>query len=374
MYFELTPEQKQWQKLAREFAEKELAPIAAEVDEKDEFPKGLLKKMAQPPYEFLAAPIPKKYGGKEIGIVNTCLIIEELAAKLPVVVVLMELSHVGSTVLGYASEELRAKYLPKVARGDGAWAFGLTEPGVGSDLANLKTTAELVNNEWVINGRKHYMSMAHMAVGCLIMARTPNGVSAFLVDPSNPGFKVVERVPCMGLRGHQDEGVELTNCRVPKGNLIGEEGKGLKVALATLNESRTTLCSGFIGLARSAYEASVKYAKARQSMGKPLAEHQAIRFPLAEIAGEIEAARLLTLKAAWLIDNHKPHRAETSMAKAFASDVLLKAANLGVQVHGGFGCTKRYPVERYYRDARIWVFAQGAPEVQKEIVAREIFK
>jgi len=374
MFFTLTPEQKEWQRLAREFAEKELAPIAAEVDEKDEFPPGLLKKLAQPPHDFLAAPIPKKYGGREIGILATCVIIEELAAGLPVAVVLMELSHVAATVLGFASEELRNKYLPRVAGGEGAWAYGLTEPGTGSDLASLQTRAELVGNEWVINGRKRYMSMAHIAIGTLVMARTAKGISAFLVDPTNPGFKVVEKIPCIGLRGHQDEGVVLDNCRVPKGNLIGEEGKGLKIALSTLNESRTTLCAGFVGLARVAHEAAIKFAKGRDSFGKPLAEHQAIRFPLVEVAAEIEAARLLTYKAAWLIDNGLPHRAETSMAKAFSSEVLLKATNLGVHVHGGFGCTKRYPVERYFRDARIWVFAQGSPEIQKEVVAREIFK
>jgi len=286
----------------------------------------------------------------------------------------MEITHVAPSWLSRCSKEDRDKYLPKIAKGQGIGAFAQTEPGAGSDPKSLKTEAVLDGDEWVLNGRKRYVSFGHEAIYIVVMARTEKGVSAFLVDGEVEGMSVVEKIPCLGLRGHQDEEMEFKDCRIPKRNLIGEEGKGLRLALATLTETRTTLCAGFVGLATGALNAAIEYAKVRESFGKKIAEHQAIRFSLSEMAAEIEAARLLTYKAAWLIDNGQVSRKATSMAKIVASDVVLKATNMGVHVHGGFGCTKRFPVERYFRDARIWIFAQGSPEIQKEIVAREILK
>lgn len=372
--FNITQEQEELQKLAREFAEKELAPVAAEIDDMDVFPMELLKKMGSPPYEFLSIPISKEYGGRGLGVLATCLVNEVLAAACATAVVLMEMTHLAPTWLSHASEEDRNKYLPKIARGEGIGAFAQTEPGAGSDPKSLKTEAVLDGDQWVINGWKRYVSFGHEAMYIVVMARTEKGVSAFLVDTETKGINVVERVPCIGLRGHQDEEIEFKDCRIPKQNLIGVEGKGLRLALATLTETRTTLCAGFVGLATGALNEAIKYAKVRESFGKPIAEHQAIRFSLSELAAEIEAARLLTYKAAWLVDSGQTSRKATSMAKIVASDVVLKATNLGVHVHGGFGCTKRFPVERFFRDARIWVFAQGSPEIQKEIVAREILK
>ncbi len=372
--FSLTDEQEALQERAREFAQTELAPVAAEIDEKDVFPMELLRKMGSPPYEFLPIPIPKEYGGRGLGILATCLVNEVLSATCATAVVLMEMTHLAPTWLSHASEEDRNRYLPKIARGEGIGAFAQTEPGAGSDPKNLRTEAVSDGDQWVINGWKRYVSFGHEAIYIVVMARTEKGVSAFLVDAKTKGIDVVERVPCIGLRGHQDEEIEFKDCRIPKQNLIGVEGKGLRLALGTLTETRTTLCAGFVGLATGALDAAVKYAKVRESFGKPIAEHQAIRFSLSEMATSIEAARLLTYKAAWLIDNGQTSRKATSMAKVLASDVVLKATNLGVHVHGGFGCTKRFPVERFFRDARIWVFAQGSPEIQKEIVAREILK
>jgi alkylation response protein AidB-like acyl-CoA dehydrogenase len=372
--FNLSREQEELQKLAKEFAEKELAPVAAEIDETDVFPRELLRKMGSPPYDFLSIPIPKQYGGKGLGVLATCLVNEVLAAVCATSVVLMEMSHLAPTFLAHASEEDRDRYLPKIARGEGVGAFAQTEPGAGSDPKSLNTKAVLDGDEWVINGRKRYVSFGHEAIHLVVMARTVKGVSAFLVDGKTKGINIVERVSCIGLRGHQDEEIEFRNCRIPKQRLLGIEGKGLHISLGTLTETRTTLCAGFVGLATGALNAAIKYAKVRESFGKPIAEHQAIRFSLSEMATGIEAARLLTYKAAWLIDNGQTSRKATSMAKVLASDVVLKATNLGVHVHGGFGCTKRFPVERFFRDARIWVFAQGSPEIQKEIVAREILK
>jgi len=372
--FNITKEQVELQDRAVEFAEKELAPLAYEIDEKDVFPMELLKKMGSSPYEFLSLPIPREYGGRGQGVLATCLVNEVLACACATAVVLMEMAHLAPSFLSHASEEARNRYLPAIARGDAIGAFAQTEPGAGSDPKNLKTTAVTDGDHWIINGRKRYVSFAHEAAYMIVMARTEKGVSAFLMDTNTEGIEIVERIPCIGLRGHQDEEVEFRDCRIPNENLLGVEGKGLHISLGVLTETRTTLCAGFVGLATGALNEAIKYARVRKSFGKPIAEHQAIRFSLSEVAAEIEAARLLTYKAAWLIDNGQTSRKATSMAKVMASDVLLKATNLGVHVHGGFGGTKRYPVERFFRDARIWVYAQGSPEIQKEIVARELFK
>lgn len=372
--FDITPEQEEMQELAKEFAERELAPLSFEIDEKDVFPMDLLKKMGSPPYEFLSIPIPEEYGGRGLGVLATCLVNEVLAAACATAVVLMEMAHLAPTFLSHSSEEDKNKYLPKIAKGEAIGAFAQTEPGAGSDPKNLKTKAVLDGDQWVINGRKRYVSFGHEAIYMIVMARTEKGVSAFLVDGNTKGINILERVSCIGLRGHQDEEIQFSDCRIPKQKLLGIEGKGLHISLGVLTETRTTLCAGYVGLATAALNEAVKYAKVRKSFGKAIGEHQAIRFSLSEIAAEIEAARLLTHKAAWLIDQGQTSRKATSMAKLVASDVLLKATNLGVHVHGGFGCTKRFPVERYFRDARIWVFAQGSPEIQKEIVAREILR
>jgi len=285
----------------------------------------------------------------------------------------MELAHSAPIWLNRAGEKGKKKFLPAIIRGEGTGTFALTEPNTGSDPSSLTTTAELVGDQWVLNGRKRYASLASESLYTIVIARTKVGVSAFLVERGTPGFEVIEKIPTLGLKGHQDEEVLLKDCRIPKENLIGEEGKGLRIALEALNETRTSLCAGYIGVARAALEAAVKRAKERKSFGQTLAEHQAIRFPLAEVATDIEAARLLTYQAAWLIDNGQPHRKETSMAKHFAAQTVIKATDLAMKVYGGFGCTKREPVERYMRDARTWIYAQGSPEIMKEIIARSLF-
>jgi alkylation response protein AidB-like acyl-CoA dehydrogenase len=293
---------------------------------------------------------------------------------------LIEMAGLGTTaLLSGGSEAQKAKYLPPVVRGEGFACFALTEPGAGSDAAAIESRAERVEDGYVLNGRKRYASFAHLAEYTIVFAKTDptkgaRGISAFVVPRGTPGFKVMERIPCIGMRGHQDEEISLENCRLPRENLIGEEGKGLRYALGTLDETRTTLTCGFIGLARAAFEEAVKFAKARKTFGQSIAGYQAIGFPLADLAAEIEAARLLAYKAAWLADRGVRHTAETAAAKAFASQLLIKATNLAVEVHGGFGGTRRFPVERMLRDARIWVFAQGAPNIMRLIVARELFK
>ncbi len=383
--FELTIEQEETKRQAYEFACQEIAPLAAEIDEKDDsaLVLSIHKKMAQPPYRYTGIWIPEKYQGNPRSLLENCIITEELAAGglSGIGVVIVEVLGVGLVmpILIGGSEEQKSKYLPLIARGEAFGSFGLTEPGIGSDAAALRTRAVLQNNEYVLNGRKRYQSFAHVADFNVIFAKTDpekgaKGVSAFIVPKGTPGFNVIEKVPCMGLRGHQDEEVELRDCRIPKENLIGEEGKGLRYALGTLDKTRTSLTGGFIGLARAALEEAVKFARARKVFGQPISEFQGIGFPLTEVAIGIEAARLLTYKAAWLSDKGERHTAETAAAKAFTSELLLKATNVAMDVHGGFGGTKRFPIERILRDARIWVFAQGAPNIMKIIVMRDLFK
>lgn len=370
--FELTAEQKKWQEMAREFASKHAAPRMVKIDETQEPPFDLLKKMAAPPYSFTSVPIPKEDGGLGLGILMTCIINEELATACPPLVLFMELVHMAPTLLGMAGPRWKKKFLPGVIAGDSFPAFALTEPDTGSDPSSMTATAELVGNEWVLKGRKRFTSHAADAAYTIVMARTRAGISAFLVEHGTPGFNVIDKIPTIGLGGHRDEEILLDNCRIPKENLVGEEGKGLRVALGALNECRTTLCSGFIGVARVAHELAVKHVKERKTFGRTLAEHQALRFPLAELARDIDAARLLTYRAAWMIDNGMRHRKETAMAKDFAAQTVINATDLAMKVYGGYGCTKREPVERLLRDARTWIYAQGSPEMMKEIVAREI--
>ncbi|MFA4910127.1 MAG: acyl-CoA dehydrogenase family protein [Desulfobacteria bacterium] len=379
--FDLTTEQEEIKRQAGEFGKREVAPIAAEIDEKDEMPWDLIKKMGQSPHRYMAMYIPKEYDGTAWPILDICIAAEEItyASQSAMAGMLMEAPGLApTTILAGGNEEQKKKYVAPVARGEAFGAFGLTEPGVGSDASALETVAEIKNGKYVLNGRKRYMSFAHAADWGVVMAKTDpsrgaRGISAFVIEKGTPGYSVIEKVPTMGCRGHQDEEVLFKDCVLPKEQLVGEEGKGLKYALSTLDETRTTLAAGFVGLTRAALEEAVKYAKSRHAFGHPIGEYQMVSFSLGDIATEIEAARLLVYKAAILADRKVKHSAETASAKAFASQLLLKATNLAVEVHGGFGCTKRHPVERMFRDARTWVFAQGAPYVQRLINARSLF-
>jgi butyryl-CoA dehydrogenase len=379
--FDLTPEQEEIKEEAGEFAQRVIAPRAAEIDKTDEFPWDVWKKMGEEPYRYPGMHIPEEYDGHPRNLFDIILIVEEVAVrgKSPICGALLEIAGLGTVaVVEGGNEEQKQKYLPPVAKGETMGCFSLTEPGTGSDASGIRCRAERDGDEYVINGRKRYTSLAHEASYIILFAVTdPNkgskDVSAFIVPTDTPGFSVLERVKCIGLRGHQDEEILFKDCRIPKENLLGEEGNGLHYALASLDETRTTLTAGFIGLARACLDAAVEYAKTRESFGKPLFHRQALSFPLAEIATEIDAARLLNYKAAWLHDCGKKHTVETAKAKTLATKAMLDAANMAIEVHGGFGCTERHPVERFYRDARIWSFAQGTPQVMKFIITRDLF-
>ncbi|HEX4922646.1 MAG TPA: acyl-CoA dehydrogenase family protein [Bdellovibrionales bacterium] len=378
--FQLTAEQEAYRKSVAEFSARYIAPKAREMDSSDTLPKGIWKEFGNQGYP--AMPIPKKYGGTERSVLEQAIMMEEVTANghAPVVIALLEAAALcsGAVLIG-GNEKQKSTWLPEVAKGNINSAFALTEPGVGSDPANMHTTAVRDGDGYVLNGAKRYVSFAGISDFVMVFAKTDpsagaKGVTAFMVETSRPGFKIVDAIPCIGLRGHQDEEVELHDVRVPLFNRVGEEGQGLKIALQTLDKTRTTLCGGFIGLARASLDAAVWYGQNRLSFGKPLGEYQALRFPMAEAEMKIEAARWLTWKACWTADQGKPHSLETAHAKLAASQAMLFAADTAFTVYGGFGGTQKYTVERYYRDAKIWSFAQGSPEIMTEIIARNLLK
>ncbi len=379
--FTLTKHQEKIKAEAAEFGRTVIAPRAEEIDRTDKLPMDIWAAMGKRPYRYPGMHVPEEYGGYPRPLQDIIIIIEELTAagKSAVCAAMMESCGLGvMTLVNHGSEELKQKYLPVTAGGMRMGAFSLTEPGTGSDASGLSCLARKDGDGYTINGRKRYTSFTHQSSHIILFAVTDpskgaRGISAFVVPTDTPGFMVLERIECIGLRGHQDEELELKNCRIPKGNLIGEEGRGLSYALESLDETRTTLIAGFIGLARACLDESVKYAKTRATFGKELFHRQALSYPLAEIAAEIDAARLLNFQAAWLHDHGKRHTIETAKAKVVATKVMLDAANMAVEVYGGFGCTKRHIVERLYRDARIWSFAQGTSQIMKYIITRELF-
>ncbi|MBI2958286.1 MAG: acyl-CoA dehydrogenase family protein [Chloroflexi bacterium] len=374
--FELSEEQKRMQCLAKEFGEKELRPIAAEVDEKDQFSWEVWRKMAQPPYRLPHIYVPREYGGLGMGFLTAAVVVEEIGYYLPSYAAAME--QIGLNVLIAAgTDEQKRTVLPRII--DGAelgLTLALTEPGAGSDTSAIETTIEKDGGEFVINGRKRYASFGNLR-NSIVVGKAPylgpNAVNAVIVERDTPGFTVAEVIPCMGVRGHQDIELSLKNVRVPLKNLVGKEGEGLRAALGVMDNTRATVAAGYLGLARASLDAVILRGKNRIVFGRPLAENQAISFEAAEVASLIESARLLIWKACLLGDKGIEHRKETAMAKVMAADAVLKAANLAVRTYGGIGCSKRFPVERYYRDARTWTFAQATPEVLKLVIARGLF-
>jgi alkylation response protein AidB-like acyl-CoA dehydrogenase len=381
MDFKLNPEQEAFRKKVFTFASKEIAPKARTLDKQDEMPREIWKLFAREGYT--AMPIAKKYGGTEQGLLEQAIMMEEVTAggHSPVCIALLEAAALFCQAVNIAgTEEQKKKWLPEVAKGNINAAFALTEPGVGSDPANLATVARREGDHYILNGEKRYVSFGSISDMIMVFCRTgkpedgAKGVSAIMVETNRPGFKIAEKIPCIGLRGHQDEEIILENVKVPVFNRIGEEGQGLKIALTTLEKTRTTLCGGFIGLARASLDAAIWYAQNRPSFGKPLGEYQAHRFPMAEVEMEIEAARMLTWYAAKIDDSGKSHAVETARAKLAATRAMIHAADVAFTIYGGFGGTQKYVVERYYRDAKIWSYAQGSPEIMTEVVARNLMK
>ncbi len=378
MNFDLTEEQRLWRKSVHEFVEKEVRPKAREVDEKNEFNWDAVRKMG--PLGLLGLNIPEAYGGAGVDAVSAAIAIEEIGWGCgSTALAIAAHNGLGTTpIVLYGSEELKKKWLARVAGGKGKLgALALTEPGAGSDLRGVTTRAIKDGNEWVINGTKMWTTNASIAEYIITLVRTDaaggaRSLSMILVPTDAQGLKIGPPEKKMGLHGSPTHAVTYEEVRVPLGNLIGEEGHGLNQTLTTLDGGRISIGAISVGLAQAAYEYAVAYAKERRAFGQRIADFQAIQWMLADAATEIEAARMLIYKAAWHKDHGHGFMKEAAMAKLFATEMAERVCRNAIQIHGGYGYSSEYPVERIYRDARLMTIGEGTSEIQRMVIARAV--
>jgi len=377
MDFSLTEDQKMLKTMLRDFATRELEPIAAQIDETAEFPAEQVKKIAD--LGLMGLTIPEEYGGSGKGMVDFCIAVEELARASAAVASYfrISLSLAIPPIAMYGNDEQKRRWLVPHANGEKLACYALTEAGAGSDPAALETTATKKGDGYVLNGNKLFISIGAEAEIIVVFATIDKslrhrGVTAFVVEKGTPGFSVGKHEDKMGFRGLSATELVFEDCFVPKENLLGEEGKGFRIALEALDESRVTVGAEAVGIAQAAFEAAVSYAKDRQQYGRRIADFQAIQWMLADMATQIEAARLLNYQAAYLHDQGLPYIKESAMAKVFASEVSSFVTNKAIQIHGGYGYTKDYPVERYLRDAKLTEIYEGTSEMMRMTIARAI--
>jgi len=379
MNFQFTEEQLMIKETARKFAVEELAPKASERDEKEEFPHEEIKKLAE--LGFMGMMTSEKYGGAGLDTISYVLAMEEISKVDASVGVIMSVNNslVCWPIETFGTEEQKLKYLPRLARGELLGAFCLSEPEAGSDASNQRTTATRDGNFYILNGTKNFITNGVYANILIVFAQTDKekgskGISAFIVEKDLPGVIVTKKEKKLGIRSSDTAQIVFEDCKVPAVNRLGDEGMGFKIAMTTLNGGRIGIAAQALGIAQASLEASIKYAKERKTFGKFLAEHQAIQFKIADMATKIEAARLLTLFAAWKKDRGERYVKEASMAKLFASQIAVEAALEAVQIHGGYGYIKDFPVERYLRDSKITEIYEGTSEIQRIIIARELLE
>jgi len=379
MDLQFTEEQKLIQKMTRDFAEKELAPLAAHLDETGEVPFDNLKKMGELGLMGLTAP--EEWGGGGADTVSYCIAIEELskACASTSIVMAVQNSLVNYIIARFGTDEQKEKYLRKLVTGEYIGAFALTEPEAGSDAAALRTTAVRDGDYYVINGTKHFITNGAFADVIVLFAMTDKtkrhrGITAFLVEKGTPGFTVGKEENKMGIRGTNTNELIFEDCRVPVANRLGEEGMGFKIAMIALDAGRIGVGAQAVGIAQAAFDAALEYAKTREQFGGPIAQLQAIQWMLADMATRIEAARLLVYKAALKKDSGERYTKEAAMAKLFASETAAFVVDCAVQIHGGYGYMKEYPVERYYRDARITRIYEGTSEIQRLVIANQLLR
>jgi alkylation response protein AidB-like acyl-CoA dehydrogenase len=379
MYFNLTEEQLMIRQAARDFAQTELKPGVIERDEHQKFPAEQVKKLGE--LGFLGMMVDPQYGGSGMDSISYVLVMEELS-KIDAsasVVVSVNNSLVCYGLEHFGTEEQKRKYLVPLAKGEKIGAFCLSEPEAGSDATSQHTTAIDMGDYYLLNGTKNWITNGGTASTYLVIAQTDagkksHGINALIVEKGMEGFTVGPKENKLGIRGSDTHSLMFTDVKVPKENRIGEDGFGFRFAMKTLEGGRIGIASQALGIASGAYELALQYAKERKTFGKALAEHQSIQFKLADMATEIEAARLLCLKAAWLKDNGQPYAQASSMAKLFASEVAMKTTIEAVQIHGGYGFVKEYHVERLMRDAKITQIYEGTSEIQKIVISREVLK
>jgi len=379
MEFELSEEQQQIKMSVREFAEAEIAPHVMEWDESQHFPIELQPKMAD--LGFLGVIFPEEYGGAGMGYVEYATIIEELS-RVDGSVGISVAAHnslCSNHIFKYGSEDQKKKFLTPLASGAHLGAWGLTEPSAGSDASGTKSTAVRTDGGWIVNGSKNFITHAIHADTCVAMAVTDRaqrskGISAFIFEKGRQGFSPSKKENKLGLRASETASVVFEDCFVPDENLLGEEGNGFVNAMEILDGGRISIAALAVGIAQGAFESAVRYAKERQQFGKPISEFQAIQFKLATMATQIDAARLLMYRAASLKDQGKKTTKESSMAKLFASEISVEVCEEAIQIHGGYGYTKDYPAEKYWRDSKLCTIGEGTSEIQRIIIAREVLR
>ena len=377
MKLELSDEQRMIQSLAREFAEQEVKPIAAECDREARFPHATVKRMGE--LGLLGIPVPEKWGGAGTDIVAYVLALEEVAVACAshAVVMSVNTSLVCDPLGRFGTPEQQERFLMPLASGRGLGCFALTEPQAGSDARNQATLARVDGDHYVLDGRKLFVTNGRESTVALVFAQTDpakahHGISAFLVEKGTPGFLVPKVEDKLGLRASDTAEFVFEGCRVPAANRLGAEGAGFTIAMKALDGGRIGIAAQAVGIARAALEASVRYARERRSFGVPIGQHQMIQWMLADMATSVDAARLLLWRAATLKDRGRPYGPASSMAKLFASETAMKVTTDAIQVHGGYGYIKDYPVERFFRDAKITQIYEGTSQIQRLVIAREI--
>jgi hypothetical protein len=379
MEFDFTPEQLQLRKSVREFAEQEIRPHVLQWDEEEIFPLEVIKKAGQ--LGFLGAIFPEELGGSALGYIEYSIIIEELSRIDPSVglIVAAHSSLCSNHIFVAGSDEQRRKYIPKLSSGEWIGSWSLTESESGSDAGGMRTKAVKDGAGWVLNGSKVFTTNAGYADVCVAMAVTEraasqHGVSAFILEKGVPGFQFGKKENKLGMRASATGEVIFTDCRVPESQLVGKQGEGFVDSLRILDGGRISIAALSVGTAQGAYEAALKYSKVRKQFGRPISEFQSIQNKLADMATEIDAARLLTYRAGWMKDRGQRVTKESSMAKLFASEIAVRATNEALQIHGGNGFIKDYPVEKLYRDVKLCTIGEGTSEIQRLVIARQLLK
>jgi alkylation response protein AidB-like acyl-CoA dehydrogenase len=380
MGFDLTEEQQQVKRSVREFAEAEIKPHLMEWDEDQRLPRELFTKMSA--IGLMGVLFPEEYGGAGMGYVEYATVIEEIA-RVDGSVGLSLAAHNSlctNHIFQYGSEAQRKKYVTPLARGEKIGAWGLTEPGSGSDASGMKTTAARRDGDqagWTINGSKNFITHGISADICVVIAITnremrSRGVSAFVVERGTKGFIAGKKENKLGMRASETASIIFEDCWIPEENLIGEAGRGFVNAMQVLDGGRISIAALALGIAQGAYESALKYSQERKQFGQPIFDFQGIQFKLADMATQIDAARLLTLRAAWMKDNKRQTTKESAMAKLYASEIAVRVAEEAIQIHGGYGYTKDYPPEKYWRDSKLCTIGEGTSEVQRLVIARQL--
>ncbi len=379
MNFELSKEQEMIRDVVREFAEKEAKPIAAEIDVDGRFPSETVEKMKK--YHMLGVPFPQEYGGAGADDLAYAITVEELSRVCGTTGVICSAhTSLGSwPIYKYGTEEQKQKYLVPMAKGEKLGAFGLTEPNAGTDAAGQQTTAILDGDEYILNGSKIFITNGGQADVYIIMAMTDkskgnHGISAFIVEADTPGFSIGKIEDKLGIRGSATTELVFQNCRIPKENLLGEEGKGFKVAMSTLDGGRIGIAAQALGIAQGALDEAIQYIQEREQFGRPIAKFQGLQWMVADMATKVEAARFLVYRAAYNKSKGLPYSKEAAMAKLYAAEVSMEVTTKAVQLFGGYGYTKDYPVERMMRDAKITEIYEGTSEVQRMVIAASVIR